>query len=384
MPRIRVMFVVGSLAAGGSERQVLETLKVLDRNRFEPFLYSVYREGEFLSEVPVDIPLFSYWDRHDYPRINFPGLIRRRQRQDLAAHLESQQIDIIYDRNFELTLLAAAACHWRPTHRISVVSSDPQHDVTENAGRFGGLKRWYLKRAYREADRVVAVSRGVAEAVREYYGLPPEKVVTIFSSVDPQRLTRLATEFQPPFEAGRFHIVAVGRLGPPKGYRYLLHAMNELVHGRGMNQLMLWIVGDGPLRGELESLSRERKIDQHVRFTGYQANPIPYMKYAQLFCLPSLYEGMPNSLLEAIVCGTPVLASDCRSGPAEILDGGKYGRLVPPADCEALAEAIADAVANYPRWQSITAAARSSVENRYTLRSQVAALEELLTTVAAG
>jgi glycosyltransferase involved in cell wall biosynthesis len=362
---IRVLFVLGSLWAGGSERQVIETLKALDRRRFRPLLYVMYGDGDLRGELPADVPLYCYWERHRFPRFNLPGMIRRRQSLDLAGVLESERVDVVCDRNFEMTLLAAAACYRRPTPRISVISSDPQRDLAENAGRYRAIKRRYLQRAYRAASRVVAVSQGVAAAARDYYGLSAAQLVTIHNFVDPERVADRADEFTPPFDPSRFHLV-----------------VNQLVHGRGMRQLMLWIVGRGPLRDELQAQVQAKNLQEHVQLTGFQSNPLPYLKRAQLFCLPSLYEGMPNVLVEAMLCGTPVLASDCPSGPAEILEGGRHGGLVPPGDPSALAEAIADAVTNYAAWQSRTAAARSHAATHYCLRAGVSAIEELLDEVS--
>ena len=128
--------------------------------------------------------------------------------------------------------------------------------------------------------------------------------------------------------------------------------MSELVHRRGASQILLWIVGDGPLRDQLQTQVRGSALDNHVRFEGFQPNPLPYVRNAQLHCLPSLFEGMSNALAEAMACGTPVLASDCPSGPREMLCDGRLGRLIPPADSRALADAIQDAIMNYDTWSA--------------------------------
>jgi glycosyltransferase involved in cell wall biosynthesis len=376
--KTRVLFLAGSLAAGGSERQVLETLKGLDRSRFDLLLYTIYREGELLREVPGDVPIHSYWDRFQFPTLNWPGLIRKRQARDLAVLLNAEKIDVVYERNFPMTLLSDAACRIRPTPRIAVVSSDPAQDLGENAGRFPLLKRWYLQGAYRRATRVVAVSNGVAKSVCEHYRLPANRIMTIYNSIDPERIARLAGEYQPDFDPARFHIVSIGRLISAKGYRYLIEALEHLVHRDGLTRLCLWLVGSGPIKGQLEELVRRYRLSDHVNFTGFVSNPLPYAKGAQLFCLPSLYEGMPNALLEAVLCNTPVLASDCPSGPAEILDGGRVGRLIPPGDAQALRASIADAMVEFDQWQSLTRLAREHVLQRFGRANTIGRLEALL------
>jgi glycosyltransferase involved in cell wall biosynthesis len=382
MSKIRPLFLVGSLAAGGSERQVLETLKRLNRDRFDPLLYTVYREGELLSEVPTDVRVLSYWDRFPYPSINWPGLIRRRQARDVAAILAAERIDVIYERNFPMTLLGDAASRYRPTPRISVVSSDPAQDLSDNAGKFPRLKRGLLKGAYRRAKRVVAVSDGVAKSIREHYQLPVDQVLTIYNSIDAERIARLADEYLPSFAPDQFHIVSVGRLIQAKGYEYLIEALDRLVHLRGLSHLQLWLVGSGPLQGALEQLVQRLQLANHVNIVGYVPNPLPYTKSAQLFCLPSLYEGMPNALLEAVMCNTPVLASDCPSGPAEILDHGRVGHLIPPRDVDTLARSIASAVQEYEQWKALTPLARDHVNQHFGRSQTILVLENLLEQVS--
>ena len=121
-----------------------------------------------------------------------------------------------------------------------------------------------------------------------------------------------------------------------------------------------------------------------MRFLGRQANPLPLIRQADLFCLPSLFEGMPNALLEAMACRTPVLAADCPTGPREILDGGRFGCLVPPADPAALADAIEDAMLNHGRWRERVEAARRHVEEQYGPEQSLALLESLFQEAVAS
>ena len=380
--RIRVLFLLGSLGGGGSERQVLQILQRLDRAIFQPLLYAVYREGELLESVPHDVPLHCYWDRHSFPRLRFPGRIALQQSLDLARVLRRERVDVLCERNFEMTLLAAGACWFRPTPRVAVVSADPTLDVPLRSRRFATLKHRFLRQAYRAADRVVAVSNGVRQSVCQYYGLPPERVVTLYNAIDLQRIDQQAEAFQPPFEEGRFHVVSVGGLRPEKGLNVLIDALHLAVHERGLGDLRLWILGTGPLEGELRAQVRTRRLEAHVSWAGFQPNPLPYVRHAHLFCLPSLYEGLPNALAEAMACRTPVLATDCPSGPREMLAGGQYGRLVPPADPAALAEAIADAVTHHNQWRMLTGPARQHVESQYSSEIGIPRYEKLLAEVA--
>jgi glycosyltransferase involved in cell wall biosynthesis len=205
---------------------------------------------------------------------------------------------------------------------------------------------------------------------------------------DIERIDRLMHAALPPGEArsagDRFEIVAAGRLHPQKGFEFLVAALHELVHARGLMQLHLRILGAGELETRLRQLVEEYHLKGHVTFAGFRQNPLPYFRQADLFCLPSLYEGMPNALVEAMLCRVPVMATDCPSGPREVLDNGRLGRLAPPGDWRALADAIADACQNYPQWQSLTAPARAHIEQHFSPAVILPPLESLLASLAAG
>jgi glycosyltransferase involved in cell wall biosynthesis len=125
-------------------------------------------------------------------------------------------------------------------------------------------------------------------------------------------------------------------------------------------------------------------LGRHVRLLGFQANPLCFLRAADLYCLSSRYEGMPNALVEAILCGTPVIATDCQSGPREILQEGALGRLVPAESPQALAEAIADAIAHPSEWKSLAPIARKQVEDRFSLPAGMDRLSKILNDAAAA
>lgn len=266
--KLRVMLAIGSLGSGGSERQILGVLKHLDRSRFTPFLYLIYRRGELLAEVPADVTTFAFWDRHREPRLNWPGRIHRMQAKDLADLLREQQIDVLYDRTFHMTLLTAAACRRARVPRISVTVSDPAEDLKTAGERYVWIKRWLLRKAYLEADVAGGVSRGVTAGMAEYYRLPPQRLRTTENFLDVPRIQALASQPAAEWEPERFHVVAVGRLHRLKGYTYLIKAVEELVHRRGYLRLCLHLVGSGPMEAELKSNVQRLGLVDHVRFEG--------------------------------------------------------------------------------------------------------------------
>lgn len=133
-------------------------------------------------------------------------------------------------------------------------------------------------------------------------------------------------------------IVVAGRLERQKDFPTLIRAFAQV---RGERPCRLLILGDGGGRARLQALSAELGITADVDLPGFQANPYPFLARADLFVLSSRWEGSPNVLTEALALGTPVVATDCPSGPHELLDGGRYGPLVPVGDVAALGKAVA-------------------------------------------
>jgi len=383
---LRVLFAIGEMSGGGSQRQILEILRRLERERFQPQLYVIASRGELLSEVPADVPVHTFAMRRPQQSWLYPGQAHRARVADLAEVLSEQQIDVLYDRTYHMTLIAAGAARRRPTPRVSVVVTDPKRDFETNRERFRFAKRVLLKRAYQAADRVVAVSEGVRKAAVDYYALPTGKSLTLYNIFDIKRIDALAAQALPATETRRegewFEVVAAGRLHPQKGFLYLLEAIAELVHHRLRRQIQLRILGTGPLESTLKNWIHKLKLAGHVTLAGFVDNPLPYYKQADLFCLSSLYEGMPNALVEAMLCQVPVVATDCASGPGEILAGGRYGRLVPVADSRALADAIDDAILNPQKWRKKVQPAREYIERTYSAEEGIRRVEDLLMTVA--
>ena len=378
--RIRVLCAIGSLDIGGAERQMIQILRYLDRQRFEPLLYLTHNRGDLRAQIPDDVPVHSFWEHRQFPRFNYPGRLYRAQIADLAQVIAQQQIDVVYDRTFTMTLFAGPASDRAQKPRVSCIASDPKVDLPPSAGRFLRIKRRKLAQAYRSAFQVVTVSDGVRQSALDYYQLAPSQVTTILNGVDLQQVEQRSTEFTPDFPADRFHIVACGRLHPSKGYPHLMDAVATL--GQHKQLVTLHILGEGSERARLEKqieqLSQQPTFADFVeiKLHGYVENPLPYIRAANLFCLSSVYEGLPNALLEAIACGTPVVATDCDFGPREILSGGRYGHLVTPPDT--LQAALLDAIQHPERDRERTVPARKSLAENYSLKRCISQLEDLL------
>lgn len=382
----RILFTIGSMGGGGAERQTINYLRYLDRDRYEPALYLHYRQGEFLNQIPLDVPVVAFWDRHVPPRrhLRVPGRIFAMQVQDLTRVLIEQRSDAVCAVTSLAVLATSRAVRRRRLPWLAVEMADPRLDFGHQVKRFRLLKRWILTRAYRQADAAIAVSAGCREGMRQFYRLGTKPIALVRNFVDVAEIDRLAGQPNPCPELPGFRIVTVGRLDEQKGHVYLLEAVARLVHDGGRRNVRLDILGQGPLEDELKSLVRSRNLENHVRFLGFQTNPFAVIARCHLFCLPSIYEGLPLALLEGMACRVPVLTTDCPSGPHEVLEGGRLGGLVRPANAAVLAEAIGDAMDRYADWTARVAAARLRIEREFSIAAVMPRFESVLNETLCG
>jgi len=225
-----------------------------------------------------------------------------------------------------------------------------------------------VQRYFPRNDGIIAVSHGVAEDTAKLINWPVERIHVAPNPVVTPELRKLAGAplDHPWFAPGEPPVIlGVGRLYPIKNFPILMRAFAKV---RAQRPCRLVILGEGDLRGELENLAATLGIVADVQLPGFVSNPYTYMAHASLFVLSSMLEGSPNALTEALAVGTPVVAADCPSGPREILEGGKYGPLVPVGDVDALAAAMTATLANPPDQTLLQTAAE-----RYTLEASASA-----------
>jgi glycosyltransferase involved in cell wall biosynthesis len=202
------------------------------------------------------------------------------------------------------------------------------------------LRPHLVRHFYRWADGIVAVSQGVADDLSHMTGLPRERIDVIPNPVITPALKAMAKESvdHPWLRSGEPPVVVgSGRLVPQKDFGTLIRAFAKV---RKRRDARLLILGDGPERDLLGSLVDEHGLRSHVQLPGWVTNPYPFLARASVFVLSSRWEGLPGVLIEALYCGPAVVATDCKSGPREILQDGKHGELVPVGDVEALASGI--------------------------------------------
>ncbi len=238
------------------------------------------------------------------------------------------------------------------------------------------ITRLLMRLLYRRATGIVAISQGVADDLAQITRLAPERFTVIHNPVNhPDIHVKAREEVDCDWlnDASLRTVVTVARLERQKDVASLIRAFAQLEP----DDLRLLIIGDGSERSKLESLAVDLSVSNRVGFTGAVSNPYKYMARSQLFVLSSLYEGLGNVLVEALALRLPVVSTDCPSGPAEILEYGRFGMLVKPGDPSALAEGMTTALADYESMNARTEDAQASLV-RFTPETAVASYLELL------
>jgi len=334
----RIAIFIPQLAAGGVQRCIILLAKGFLNNGYEVDLVVGQADGPFLRQVPAGVNLVDLHSRHI--RSTVPSLIRYLKTSTPTALLSAQT---------HANIAAAWACKLSK-HKVRLVVSEHNNMVavvnSQGAGK-DRLRPIMARLFYPWADVIVAVSQGVARSLTDLTGISPSQIQVIYNPLIPEDLDSLrnAACSHPWLSSQKIPVIlAAGRLEKQKDYPTLIQAAAILNKQR---EVHLLILGEGSQRSHLESLVAQLGIQSMVNMPGYVDNVYAYLNRGSVFVLTSAWEGFPSVLVEAMACGIPVISTDCPSGPDEILEGGRYGRLVPVGNPDALAEVI-DTVLNNP------------------------------------
>lgn len=295
----------------------------------------------------------------------------------LALYLRRHRPRVLLTQRIRVTVLAHRA-RWlarlgaRPRLETRIYATGNTHEsvsVREYPPREQNKRLARLGSHFARNDGMIAVSRGVADDHAHLMGWPPEAIHVAPNPVITPDIDEWAHQpvSHPWFQHERSNVVvAVGRLQPQKDFRTLISAFGHL---RQHHDARLVIFGEGHLRPDLENYVDELGLTSYVDFPGFTRNVYAYLARSRLFVLSSAWEGSPNVLVEAMAVDTPVVATDCPSGPAEIVDNGRLAPLVPVGDAGAMAEAM-ERVWTYPPDPGLL---RKSACERFTAERSAAA-----------
>ena len=329
---MKVSFFLPSLEVGGAERVMLNLAKGFVEKGINVDIVLATTKGEYLKQVPSNINLVDLG----------------------AARVSTCLLHLVkYFKKEKPSAFISAIAHaniislWaKEISRVKTKVLVSEHTtVSQIAKNFKGTIMILLrKKFYPIADKVIAVSRGVADDLIKQTNIEEQKVKVIYNPVIDEYLLKKSKD---KIEDIWFNnseepiILSVGRLTEAKDYETLIKSF-LLVKDKIKARLV--ILGEGELRPDLEKLTSQLNLDNYVLMPGFIENPYKYMANAKIFVLSSKREGLPTVLIEALACGAKVISTDCPSGPCEILGSGKYGHLVKVGDVKQMAQTIIESI----------------------------------------
>ena len=339
----KVAIFLPSLDGGGAERVMLNLARNFVEQDIKVDLVLAKAEGPYLSQVPSEVRLVSLGDGKLL--LSLPALMR-------YLHMEKPQAMFCGENDANIVALWARQLSRVSTQIVITVHNHLSRESRNSPQLKRRLTPYLARWFYPQADAIVAVSQGVAEDLVRI-GLPSDKIKVIYNPIFTPALLEKAQQplAHPWFSSNQPPVIlGVGRLEKQKDFPTLIRAFAQVQQQRPFR---LIILGEGPQRSQLEALVQEMGLMANVDMPGFVVNPYAYMNQSAVCVLSSAWEGFGNVLVEAMATGTPVVSTNCESGPAEILANGQYWKLVAVGDVEGMAEAIANTLNNPPNSQTL-------------------------------
>lgn len=304
----RVLFVLPSFAGGGAERVTLTLLRVLDPERFSISLTVLDGQGPLSKLMPKHVSLTDMAT----PRLRYalPALI---------AAIRRDRPDIVFSTLGYINLALLAARPLLPKNTKIVVREANMPSLSLPGASHPSLFRVAYRMLYPLADAVICTSAKMADEMIRDFSVFPARIFQLANPVDETAIRRAATPMMRE-EGEGLRLVAAGRLTRQKGFDRMIDMMVALDPSS-----YLTIFGEGPDRAELEAQVKNLGLEDRVRFAGFCDNPWAYYAGADAFVMPSRWEGLPNAALEALACGTPVIATPESGGIDEVAVAARPG-----------------------------------------------------------
>jgi glycosyltransferase involved in cell wall biosynthesis len=369
MEKLRILFVIDHLGGGGAERQFINLVNSINRQKFESHVFITEKKGDRFRELDEHVKFHGLTDSQRRRTLKAFGLLRKCL-LDIKPHI----IQTWLDYSTFLTALVVKTIRSRPRFVASLRTSTKELYGYEV--RFGRLKKSMLIWAFKQADAVTTNSRFLMQQLRNY---DVEKVKVIYNGMNLDDFWKLLSREDLRNKLGldpdTFYVIFVGSLVERKGLAYLIDAVRRIRR----DNVRLLILGDGELREKVERLAAE---DKNIIFLGYKHNAVEYAKASDLLVLPSIYEGLPNVVLEAMAIGTPVIATNIY-GISELIQDNVNGLLVPPRNVEEIVRAVTHMIDDPEASRQFATISRERV-NFFTVQRMTGEYENLYTGLYLG
>lgn len=326
-----------SLRGGGAERVMVNLARGFAEQGFKVDLVLTKAEGPYLSQIPSNVRVIDLnAHRVLYSILGLIRYLRQEKPQAILSALDHANVVSVWAKKLSRV----------PTPVLVTVHSTLSRASANATSIRVRITPLLVRIFYPWADAIVAVSEGIANDLSDLTGISRKKINVIYNPIINDELIqksnqKINDEWVNQSEAPV--ILSVGRLTEAKDFETLIQAFKK-VHDKIKSKLL--ILGEGEKRNELEKLINSLNLEDDVRMPGFVENPYVYMRRASIFVLSSKFEGLPTVLVEAMACNLPIISTNCTSGPSEILENGKYGKLVPVGNIDMMAEAILDFINN--------------------------------------
>ncbi len=312
---MRILLFMPDLGGGGAQRTIVNLANVFVERGEDVTLCVARAEGPARDWLASGVGL-----------VDLACGRTRHSLWPLSRLIAQLRPDALLATMIDANIVAWLAHRLARSHSRLYLRETNSHLVRDD---LGGFVRYFAGLAYRRADKVIALSRGVGKDLIASYGLAPERVAVIHNPVDVGAIAAAAQAARaaaPPFSGGGKMVVAIGRLTRQKGFDRLIPMIARL------GDIRLAILGTGPDREALLALANASGLGERLLLPGFVADPVPWLAHADVFALPSRWEGFGHVIVEAMAAGTPVIAFDCPHGPRDIIDDHVNGLLIPDDD----------------------------------------------------
>ncbi|MGL5963483.1 MAG: glycosyltransferase [Fusobacteriaceae bacterium] len=329
----KITLIHHNMVFGGVEKVLLNFLKNLDRQKFQIKLILFEKEGELLNELPEDIEIIFLNKKDKSIKKNILEKIIKTVKN--ISNYKQQLKKILNDKTEVLLILNIR--YWIINLTLLNLRNKKIGWIHGNIlNDYGNILEKLNYKLFAQYNLIFNVSKEGKKDFDNKFKKLKNKSKYLYNSLDITKILELNKEN---LDIKEDYILTVGRLSIyDKGYDILIEAIS-LLKKEGINK-KLYIIGDGKEREKLEKQIKNLNLEKNIFIKGFDKNPYKWMKNAEMFVLSSRGEGLPTVLIEALACEAPIVSTNCKCGPREILDNGEYGVLVPVGDSEALKEGI--------------------------------------------
>ena len=338
---MKLVIFIYSMSGGGAERVVSYLLRSLRDRNIDVHL--VLMNETIKYDIPKEVPIH-YLEKsraveNGILKIIKIPMLAFRYAKLLEKIGATHSLSLLARPNYINTLSRKFTRH---PYKIAISERNYPSMQYARKDLKSKINRLLIKKQYPKADSIICNSKASKEDLRDNFGCDGQNIEVIYNPIDKKAIDNIAglSDF---FDPHFFNVVSVGRLQHQKNHELIIRSIKQLKNTR------LYILGQGHLEEHLKKVILEENLNDHVFLLGFDNNPYKYLKSADLFVLGSTHEGFPNVLLEAMACGLPILSTDCKSGPDEMMELKEkkndimvtdYGILVPINDSQLMAKGL--------------------------------------------